>query len=57
MHYKPEDYDATIACRSKFKHDLKASSGVLSEPKADCKLVLSKNIKAVLLTVKAFTKE
>ena len=57
MYYKPEDYDAIIACRSKFKYNSKASSKVSSEPKADCKLILSKNMKATLLIVGVFTKE
>ena len=46
-----------MARRLNFKHYSKASSETSSNPKLDCKLVLSKNIKAALLAIGAFTKE
>ena len=54
--HKPEDYDSSIACHSKFKKD-KIKSQHTPAPKLDRKLILSKEMKAALLAVGVFVEE
>ena len=56
VRHKPEDHDAAIARRSKFNKD-KSKSKDTPATKVDRKLTLSKEMKATLLTVGAFTEE
>ena len=55
VYHKPEDHNTAIVCRTKFRHQ----KIILKEeaPKADCKHILSKEMKAALLTIRVFTKE
>ena len=54
--HKPEDHDSSMARRTKFKRD-KPSSDNPPAPKTDRKLILSKEMKAALLIIGAFTEE
>ena len=56
MRHKPEDHGTKMARRSKFKKN-NAKSNNPPAPKADRKLILSKEMRDALLTVGAFTEE
>ena len=56
MCYKPENYNTIIACYSKFKKG-KSNSNNHPTLKMDKKLILSKEIKAVILITSAFIEE
>ena len=58
VHHKLDNYDATMTCRLKLnRYEPKVSNRLLSKPKQDHKLILSKNMKAALVIVRAFTEE